>query len=114
MDLLQKFCDIISEFLGEGHKTEGLLVKRLLDMGDADAALVKFEELAKNSNTLHYLPDLVKEFTIEEDRGRMQRLLDATIQVRREEGALYTFARIFLEMGKTSQARTLLKAPGLR
>merc|ERR1711997_964167 len=30
------------------------------------------------------------------------------------EGALYTFAKIFLQMGKTSQARTLLNAPGLR
>jgi hypothetical protein len=44
----------------------------------------------------------------------MQRLLDATVSVKREEGALYSFARIFLEMGRTPQARTLMQAPGLR
>ena len=115
MELLEKFYAILSEYMGEDkRKFEGMTVKRLLEMGDAEAALVKFEEFAKQTKSLHFLPELVKEFTINEDRERMQRLLDASISVQREEGALYTFAKIFLQMGKTSQARTLLNAPGLR
>jgi len=110
-ELMQKVAALQSQIF---PSCEGIMVKYLLDSGDSEAALAKFEELAKETKSLHFLPSLVQEFTIQEDKVRMQRLLDATVIVQREEGALYSFARIFLEMGRTSQARTLMQAPGLR
>jgi len=115
MDIYQKILDISSEILGESNDSmEGFIVKALLDSGDSEGALVKFEEIAEQDRRLQFLPQLVKEFTLQEDKARMQRLLDASVKVLREEGALYTIARIYLEMGRTPQARKLLQAPGLR
>ena len=112
MEFTQKIAKIQSDILGSSQ--EGLMVKFLLDAGESEAALVKFEELAKETKFCHFLPQLVQEFTINEDKERMQRLLNATVSVKREEGALYDFGRIFLEMGRIPQARKLLGAPGLR
>ena len=115
MDLYQKILDISSEILGESNDSmDGFIVKALLDSGDSEGALVKFEEIVEQKGRLHFLPQLVKEFTLQEDKARMQRLLDASVKVLREEGALYTIARIYLEMGRAPQARKLLQAPGLR
>ena len=115
MDVYQKFLDISSEILGESHDSmDGFIVKALLDSGDSEAALVKFEEIVEQKGRCHFLPQLVKEFTLQEDKARMQRLLDASVKVLREEGALYTISRIYLEMGRVPQARKLLQAPGLR
>ena len=114
MDEYQKILKITNEIIGESDSMDGFIVKALLDSGDIEGALEKFEELAKQQRRLNFLPDLVKELTLQEDKVGMQRVLDATVKVYREEGALYTIARIYLEMGRIPQARKLLQAQGGR
>ena len=45
---------------------------------------------------------------------KLQRILDACLEVRGEESVLYDFSRIFIEMGKLAPAKKLMKTPGLR
>ena len=93
---------------------EGYLIKYNLSKGDIEAALNAFETLTESTHRAHFLSDLVKELAVTEDRERMQRLLNAAVKVMKEEGAIYTFARIFLELGRFHQAKKLMSARGLR
>ncbi len=92
----------------------GLLSKHLAS-GDLEAAVLLYEDFAKTKKkSLPGKSILMKELISQQDMTRMQRVLDASIEVLGEESALYDLALDFLELGKTSQAKKLLSTPGLR
>ena len=73
-----------------------------------------FESNAMDHKKLHFVPELLREIMATEDKGNLQRVLDATVRVMGEETALFVLARIFVTSGHQKAARKMLQQAGLR
>lgn len=109
-----KECHLVTALASKSSNFLAPFVSMHLSKGDSEAAVQAFEKFAKEEKRLPFKSSLMKALIEEEDMEKMQRVLDASIEVIGEERALYDLAINFLEMGKSSQARKLLATPGLR
>ena len=97
-----------------GEDLSGLKVYNRVEHKDLVRALAIFKVNAEEHKHLRFLGNLCKEIIQMEEKVLFDELLDICTKSKGEEAVLYDFARIFLEMGKTPQAKKLFQAPGLR
>ena len=97
-----------------GDDLSGLKVFNRVEQKDLVGALAIFKVNAEEHKHLRFLGNLCKEIIQMEEKALFDELLDICTKSKGEEAVLYDFARIFLEMGKTPQAKKLFQAPGLR
>ena len=109
--LLNPVIDQLTQYHQELSKFK---MHTLLYEQDYDAALEFYQDCNKGvKGTPFGLYQLLKTFTANEDKERLQKLLDITIKMIGEHNALFHLARCFLSMERPAQAKKLMNAPGL-